>query len=114
VAVTYTPFFDATKGIWSFLDKRLGSSALQPGFSVSFSQATASRPTDKSTIKVFYPKKQTVNGVDVVLAVGRVDKTFTVPGEFDSSDRANIAALSANLEDATIIRAIVKDRDPLY
>lgn len=114
VNVTYTPFYDASTGIWYFKDKRNGSSALQPNFSVLFSNASSGRPTEKTTIRVAYPMKEVVNGVDKLLAVGRVDKVFTIPTVFDATSRAHIQALSANLEDQALIKGIIKDSDPIF
>lgn len=97
-----------------FTERSAAVSAGFPRLSIGFSAATAQRSTSRVDISLDLPVLQNVGGVNSVAYVGRFKGYFVVPDVMTAAERADLAAFVANALDATSIRAVVKDLDPLY
>lgn len=96
------------------VDRRQASRDMQPSVTVGFDRASPSRRTFKVKHSIAYPLVRTVAGVTTSNDVARATVEFTLPSSMTADERAHLQALVANLEDVIIIKAGVKDLDPLY
>ena len=113
VAKTFSPE-RVTPELTTFTERTASSSAGFARLGIGFSPASSKRATNRIDISLDLPVLQTVNGVSSVAYVGRFKGYFVVPDVMTASERANLAAYVANALDATSVRAVIKDLDPLY
>jgi len=93
------------------------SAAVSAGFArlnVGFSSASASRPTNRVDLELALPTLQTINGVSSVAYTGRFKGYFVLPDTMTAAERADLHAYVANALDITLVKAVVKDLDPMY
>lgn len=113
VAVTFAPE-RITPDLSTFVDRSAGVSALYSRLSVGFKPAEKGRASNRIDVDLDYPVGSTLNGVSTVASIARVRSYFVIPDTFAAADRANVIALFANALDVAIVRAVVKDLDPMY
>lgn len=82
--------------------------------STGLSPASSKRNTNRVTIKLDLPVLQTVNGVSTVAYVGRFDGVFVIPDVMTAAERADLHAFVANGLNNSLVKAVVKDLDPMY
>lgn len=80
----------------------------------NYSAASSKRPTHRVEVNIDLPVVESANGVNTVTKKGLFRSYFVIPDTFTAAERADLAAFAANALDVAIIRAIVKDLDPLY
>lgn len=97
-----------------FTERTAASSAGYLRLGIKYSAASSQRATNRVDVSFTYPVLQTVNGVSSVAYTGRFAGYFVIPDTMTQAERWNLAAYVANALDATAIRAVVKDLDPLY
>jgi hypothetical protein len=93
------------------------SAAASAGFTklgISYSAATAKRPTNRVALSLDFPVLSTVNGVSTVAYVGRFKGDFILPDTMTATERADLHAYVANALANTSIKGVIKDLDPLY
>jgi hypothetical protein len=56
----------------------------------------------------------TVNGISTVAYVGRFKGYFVIPDTMTALERADLHAFVANALDNAMVKAVVKDLDPMY
>lgn len=113
VAVAFSPERIAPE-LSTFVDRSSGVSALYPRISVKFSPAAGNRPTNRVDVDIDYPKASVVNGVSNVASVGRFRSYCVIPDNFDLTDRANMQAFAQNVLANAVVKAVIKDLDPMY
>lgn len=96
------------------VDRRQASRDMQPSVTIGFDRASPNRRTFKVKHSVAYPLVRTIAGVTTSNDVARATVEYTVPSSMTADERAHLQALVANLEDAIVIKAGIKDLDPLY
>lgn len=113
VAKTFSPERVSPEAT-TFTERSATSSAGFVRLGVGMSPASSKRATNRIDISLDLPVLQTINGVSTVAYVGRFKGYFVIPDVMTAAERANLAAFVANALDATAIRAVIKDLDPLY
>lgn len=98
----------------SFSEKTAGISAGYINLAIGLSAASANRPTNRVDMSLTYPVIQTVNGVSSVASTGLFKGYFVIPDTWDTTLRGNLHAFVANGLDVAILKAVIKDLDPLY
>lgn len=97
-----------------FVERTSGVSAGFLRLGIEYSAASGARSTNRMNIRFDFPVLQTVNGISTVAYTGRFQGSFVIPDQMTAAERADLAAYVANALDATAIRAIVKDLDPMF
>lgn len=113
VAVSYTPF-RLSDGSIVYTDTRESVAAVRPTFKTKFDRYTSKRPTNRVTHDIAYPVKKTVDGVVVVHAVNRAQKTFIMSIDSDLQSNKHLRALSANSEDHPHMVAMIETGEGLW
>jgi hypothetical protein len=93
------------------------SAAVSVGFyklGIVFSAASAKRPTNRVDMSLDLPVLNTVNGISTVAYVGRFKGYFVIPDTMTALERADLHAFVANALDNAMVKAVVKDLDPMY
>jgi hypothetical protein len=93
------------------------SAAVSAGFyklGIVFSAASAKRPTNRVDMSLDLPVLNTVNGISTVAYVGRFKGYFVIPDTMTALERADLHAFVANALDNAMVKAVVKDLDPMY
>lgn len=96
------------------VDRRQVSRELQPSLTVFFDRSTPQRKTFKVRHVIAMPLIRTVVGVVVATDIARASVEYTLPVSMTAQERADLNALVANSQTATVLKAGVKDLDPLY
>lgn len=116
----------ATPVAKSFAPERVGSelstftersAAVSAGFTrlmVSYSAASSKRATNRVDIDLDLPVLSTVNGVSTVAYIGRFKGYFVLPDQMTAAERADLHAFVANGLDNALVKAVIKDLDPMY
>jgi hypothetical protein len=97
-----------------FAEKTAGISAGYISLSIGLSNASAARVTNRVDYNLNYPVIQTVNGVSSVASTGLFKGYFVIPDTWDVTLRGNLHAFVANGLDVAIVKAVIKDLDPMY
>jgi hypothetical protein len=97
-----------------FAERSAGVSAGYIRLVTGLAPANGARATTRVDVNLDYPVLQTVNGVSTVAYTGRFFGKFTIPDVMTAAERANLHAYVANALDQALIKAEVKDLDPLY
>lgn len=113
VAKTFAPVRVAPE-LSVFSEKTSGVSAGFTNLTVKSSPSSNTRATDRVDIELDYPVLSTVNGVSTVAYTLRFKSYFVIPKTATAAERANLAAYAANALANSVVRAPVKDLDPLY
>lgn len=93
------------------------SAAVSAGFyrlSVGFSPATANRKTNRISFELALPTVSAADGVYSVAYTGRFKGEFICPDTMTQAERRDLHAFVANALDNTLLKAVVRDLDPLY
>lgn len=116
----------ATPVAKSFAPERVGSelstftersAAVSAGFTrlmVSYSAASSKRATNRVDIDLDLPVLSTVNGVSTVAYIGRFKGYFVLPDQMTAAERADLHAYVANGLNNALVKAVIKDLDPMY
>jgi hypothetical protein len=97
-----------------FTERTATSSAGFIRLGVGFSAANSQRATNRVDLDLAMPILQTVNGVSSVAYSGLFKGYFVIPDVMTSAERADLHAFVANALDVAIVKAVVKDLDPMY
>lgn len=93
------------------------SAASSVGFlraGVGLSPASSKRATNRVDVSLDMPVMQSVSGVNSVAYRGLFKGYFVIPDQMTAGERADLHAFATNFLTAAIIKAVVKDLDPLY
>lgn len=97
-----------------FTERTAVASAGYTRLSVRYSVATSRRPSNRVDIDLDYPVLSVVDGINTVGYVGRFKGFFVIPDQMTALERADLHAFVANALDAAVVKAVVKDLDPMY
>lgn len=97
-----------------FTERSAASSAGFYRLTVGFSAANSQRPTNRVDLSLSLPVLQTVNGVNSVAYTGLFKGYFVIPDTMTAAERADLHAFVANALDVAIVKAVIKDLDPMY
>lgn len=93
------------------------SAASSNGFirlGVGFDPASSKRATNRISIDLAMPVIESVSGQNQVTRIGRFSGQFIVPDTMTAAERADLHAFAANALNVALIKAVVKDLDPMY
>lgn len=110
VAVTFTPI-KASPDLSMFKDRRLAKLAYWPEITVSTSLPTTKRDTTRSEVRVAIPVVDAISGLVTDTIRGSV--VFTIPQVAAASDVNNAYAFMANSLSNALIKAALRDIDPI-
>lgn len=98
----------------AFTERTAAASAGFVRLSVGLSPASAKRSTNRIPVRLDLPVLQTVNGVNSVAYTGRFNGEFVIPDVMTAAERADLHAYVANALDNALVKAVIKDLDPMY
>lgn len=113
VAKTFSPERVDPEGS-TFTERSAGVSAGFIRLGVALSPASSKRSTNRIDISLDLPVLATVNGVSSVAHVARFKGYFVIPDVCTANERADLHAFVANALDNILVKAVVKDLDPMY
>lgn len=93
-------------------DAAISASEEQIGLSIS--RASSSRATDKVKVTLSIPYEQTVDGAVIVRDTARMNAEFILPESMTSGEKADFAALVANLFDHADVSGYLTDLEPVW
>lgn len=113
VNVTFSPL-PQQAGVTSFVDRTSNVLEQMCRVSQSYSEPTAQRKTTKTRLTVEYPVTETVNGIPTVTKVHRADVNFIFAPMSTDSERKDVYAFTQNALSNALLKAAMRDNDPLY
>lgn len=113
VNVTFSPLPSAA-GVTSFVDRTSNVLEGMARVSQSYSEPTNQRKTTKTRLTVELPITETVNGVPTVTKVHRADVTLIFAPMSTDSERKDLFAFTVNALNNALLKAAMRDNDPLY
>lgn len=90
------------------------TSASQEQIGLSISRANSNRSTDKVKVTLSVPHEQTIDGAVVVRSTARMNVDIILPSDMTSTEKADFAALAANLLDHTDVAGYITDLEPVW
>lgn len=90
------------------------TSATAEQIGLSFSEASSSRSTNKVKVTLSVPYEQTVDGAVIVRSTARMNVDIILPDDMTSTERADFAALAANLLDHADVAGYITDLEPVW
>lgn len=113
VAKTFAPVRIAPE-LSLFAEKTSGISAGFTVLSVKSSPSSNQRSTDRVDVDLDLPILSAIGGVSAVAYTLRFKSYFVIPKNATAGERADLAAYAANALANAVVKAPIKDLDPLY
>lgn len=98
----------------TFTERSAVASAGYARLGVALSPASGRRATNRVNVDLDLPILASVNGVSTVAYVGRFKGYFVIPDVMTGAERADLHAYVANALDNPLVKAVIKDLDPMY
>lgn len=93
------------------------SAASSNGFirlGVGFDPASSKRATNRISVDLAMPIIESVSGQNQVTRIGRFSGQFIIPDTMTNAERADLYAYATGAFSTALIKAVVKDLDPMY
>lgn len=113
VAVTFAPLPQAN-GVVSFVDRTSNILEAMARINVSYSEPSNTRKTTKTRFTFELPVLETVAGVPTVTRVHRADVNFIFAPMATDGERKDIYAYVYNGLNHALVKAAMRDNDPMY